>query len=236
MKNNQPVLSSLSVVGGVPRVSSLDVARHFEKDHADVLKAIRKIISECPPNFNEGNFSGVEYSDAKGETRPAYALTRDGFALLAMGFTGKRALEWKIKYIEAFNAMEKALIEQHVALRPAPACAIMEMLPPLKLHTRPGQVARTATIKERESLYEPVCEWIKSMDRPCGSGGFFLGLSICAHMAGVERFSQIPQHAIKPLHAWLEERIDESYALIQERRRHARAARLAAMQPATAIL
>ena len=49
--------------------------------------------------------------DEQGKPRPMYQLSRDGFTLVAMGFTGKRALEWKVRYIEAFNAMERALIE-----------------------------------------------------------------------------------------------------------------------------
>lgn len=53
----------------------------------------------------------VEYKDAKGESRPAYNLTRDGFTILVMGFTGKAAMKWKIRYIEAFNAMEQKLLE-----------------------------------------------------------------------------------------------------------------------------
>lgn len=87
--------------------TSLIVARAFEKEHKDVLKAISNL--ECSEDFNERNFAPVEYRDAKGEMRPAYRLTRDGFAFLAMGFTGKKAAAWKEKFLEAFNAMERAL-------------------------------------------------------------------------------------------------------------------------------
>ncbi len=103
---------SVSLVKGQPKVSSLDIAEKFGKPHADVLKAIRKLIFDLPQEFNEGNFSLVEYTDDKGEKRPMYHLTRDAFSLLAMGFTGKKALEWKVKYIEAFNAMEAELQKQ----------------------------------------------------------------------------------------------------------------------------
>ncbi|MDE7065143.1 MAG: Rha family transcriptional regulator, partial [Desulfovibrionaceae bacterium] len=54
---------------------------------------------ECSTEFNERNFAPVEYKDAKGEMRPAYRLTRDGFAFLAMGFTGKKAAAWKEKFL-----------------------------------------------------------------------------------------------------------------------------------------
>ena len=46
-------------------------------------------------------------SEQNGQEYPAYIMNRDGFSLLVMGFTGKKALEWKVKYIQAFNAMEK---------------------------------------------------------------------------------------------------------------------------------
>lgn len=90
--------------------TSLIVAQAFGKNHYDVLKAITNL--ECSTAFNERNFAAVEYEDAKGEMRPAYQLTRDGFAFLAMGFTGKKAAAWKEKFLAAFNAMECALTKQ----------------------------------------------------------------------------------------------------------------------------
>lgn len=98
--------------------TSLIVAEAFEKEHKDVLKAISNL--ECSPKFNERNFAPVEYKDAKGEMRPAYRLTRDGFAFLAMGFTGKKAAAWKEKFLETFNAMEQRLISQGAIVRIPP--------------------------------------------------------------------------------------------------------------------
>lgn len=83
--------------------TSLIVAEAFEKEHKNVLRDIENL--ECSERFNQLNFEPVEYKDAKGEMRPAYRLTRDGFAFLAMGFTGKKAAAWKEKFLEAFNAM-----------------------------------------------------------------------------------------------------------------------------------
>lgn len=97
------------LVDGLPVVSSLKVAEHFRKRHDDVLKAIRNILRGLPEDFNARNFAGVEYADPKGQSRPAFNLTRDGFTILVMGFTGYEAMAWKVKYIEAFNAMEKEL-------------------------------------------------------------------------------------------------------------------------------
>lgn len=103
----QPVENIVEADDGGMFTTSLIVAQAFEKNHYDVLKAITNL--ECSPEFNERNFAAVEYKDAKGEMRPAYRLTRDGFAFLAMGFTGKRAALWKEKFLEAFNAMERRL-------------------------------------------------------------------------------------------------------------------------------
>ena len=95
---------------GIPTTTSLVIAQTFEKEHKDVLRAIYNM--ECSPEFNERNFAPVGYKDAKGEIRPAYRLTRDGFAFLAIGFTGKKAAAWKERFLEAFNTMEAALLRQ----------------------------------------------------------------------------------------------------------------------------
>ena len=106
------VLSTPEIIifKGRPMVSSLQVARHFGKRHDDVLKKIRQL--EIPENFRLRNFAESSYVNQQGKKQPMYLMTRDGFALLVMGFTGKRAMEWKIRYIEAFNAMERKLKEE----------------------------------------------------------------------------------------------------------------------------
>lgn len=104
----QPIENMVEIDDGKMFTTSLVIAQAFEKNHYDVLKAISNL--ECSPEFNERNFTAVEYKDAKGEMRPAYRLTRDGFAFLAMGFTGKKAAAWKETFLEAFNAMEKVLL------------------------------------------------------------------------------------------------------------------------------
>ncbi len=84
---------NIITTNGKLTVSSMMVAEHFEKDHKDVLRKIRQTISELPENtdhFNERNFAPVEYIDNKGEMRPAYDLTRDGFVLLVMGSPARR--------------------------------------------------------------------------------------------------------------------------------------------------
>lgn len=101
-------LPEISVINGKVVTSSLTVADYFGKRHDDVLRKIANL--ECSPEFNARNFAVVEYVDLKGETRPAFNITRDGFTFLAMGFTGKRAAAFKEAYIAAFNAMEAQLL------------------------------------------------------------------------------------------------------------------------------
>nr|DAH25279.1 MAG TPA: regulatory protein [Caudoviricetes sp.] len=92
-------------------VSSRDVAEHFGKEHRDVLKAIRHLVegvrksSQTPSMFHETTYVNEQNKQAYS----MYLMNRDGFSLLVMGFTGAKALEWKLKYIEAFNQMEKEL-------------------------------------------------------------------------------------------------------------------------------
>ena len=104
--------------------SSRQVAEEFGKRHADVLRAIEKITaptSGVSAEFNERNFALVTYKDAKGERRPEYLMTKDGFAILAMGFTGKKAMRFKEAYIRRFNEMEAFIRSLQAAKMEFPA-------------------------------------------------------------------------------------------------------------------
>ena len=100
----------LSTKSGEPVASSRQVAENFGKEHKDTLESIRQILaaenSATKSMFYETTFEN------RGKQYPMYLMNRDGFTLLAMGFPGKAALEWKLKYIAAFNEMEKKLAEQ----------------------------------------------------------------------------------------------------------------------------
>jgi Rha family phage regulatory protein len=97
---------SVLVSEGKAVVGSREVALRFQKKHAHILREIERIKALVPREFSRSNFGLAEYTDEQGKPRPAYLLTRDAFSLLAMGFTGKAAIIWKLKYIEAFNALE----------------------------------------------------------------------------------------------------------------------------------
>jgi len=102
--------ASLFVDHDQPFTTSRAVAKRFGKNHKDVLRTIEKTLADSPdPEFNRRNFAPVTYLDAKGESRPEYRLTHDGFALIAMRFTGTEALAWQIAFLSAFNALEAEL-------------------------------------------------------------------------------------------------------------------------------
>lgn len=100
----------LSTQNGEPVASSRQIAESFGKDHNHVLRDIKALQEGLPKNGQTPMFYKTEYThEQNGQTYPMYLMNRDGFTLLAMGFTGKAALEWKLKYIQAFNEMEKKL-------------------------------------------------------------------------------------------------------------------------------
>jgi Rha family phage regulatory protein len=101
-----------------PRVSSQTIAKAFGKTHASVLKRIQVLSNECPKNFTQVNFDLSSFLDSTGRELPHYLLTRDAFSLLAMGFTGPKALKFKLRYIEAFNKMERHLLGQRLLAAP----------------------------------------------------------------------------------------------------------------------
>lgn len=96
----------LSTQNGEPVASSRQIAENFGKEHKHVLDAVKNLVAEnsaAKSMFHPATFEN------RGKQYPMYLMNRDGFSLLVMGFTGKAALEWKLKYIAAFNEMEKKL-------------------------------------------------------------------------------------------------------------------------------
>lgn len=89
-------------------VSSRQVAKDFRKEHKNVVRAIENLTAQ---NSAVKNIMIESTFNHRGNEYKEYLLTRDGFSLLVMGFTGSEALEWKLKYIEAFNTMEMKLKE-----------------------------------------------------------------------------------------------------------------------------
>lgn len=86
-----------------PMTDSLKVAEYFNKRHADTLRSLESL--ECSPEFTERNFALSSYRSEQNKRQPMYLMTRDGFTLLAMGYTGKKAMAFKEAYIAQFNKM-----------------------------------------------------------------------------------------------------------------------------------
>lgn len=133
--------------------TSLRVAEVFEKRHKHVLRSIENLVVDQPKNgLVEMLFSKSTYTDEKGERRPMYFLNRDGFSLLVMGFTGKKALEWKLKYIRAFNEMEKLLLEkQSDAWRQA------RIAGKLTRHSETDTIKNLWNMRRRKEVSMPIC-------------------------------------------------------------------------------
>ena len=106
---------SVSLINDKPATTSLAIAEHFGKPHDRVLKDIRNLCGNCPETFSAVNFDGAEYTDEQGKRRPMFIVYFDGFILLVMGYTGKKALSMKLAYIAAFNAMREQLENQSVS-------------------------------------------------------------------------------------------------------------------------
>ena len=90
-------------------VTSLQVAKHFEKEHKHVLRDIRIILEADEDGFSESNFGLSSYLTEQNKEMPMYVMSKDGFVLLVMGYTGPEAMRMKKAYIARFNEMEEQL-------------------------------------------------------------------------------------------------------------------------------
>lgn len=134
---------------GIPVVSSREIAERFGKLHKDILETIRNLTAENSAVKNM--MTENDYTNDRGRKYKEYLLTRDGFSLLVMGFTGSEALTWKLKYIDAFNKMEEAL--QNQGLKKLPTTykeALIELL---------DQVEKNEVLTEENKVLLPKAEY-----------------------------------------------------------------------------
>ena len=119
-------------------VTSLDVAETFSREHKNVLRDIREL--QCSEDFRRLNFEQSEYLNEQNHKQPMFYMTRDGFTILVMGYTGEKAMKFKEAYIRQFNAMEKVLIgklrerEKGIAVRQALTNALKESQENERMH------------------------------------------------------------------------------------------------------
>lgn len=99
---------------------SRQVAEHFGKDHRHVTRDIETLLGGMPKigHTQQMFYKSTYRNEQNGQEYKMYYMNRDGFSLLVMGFTGQKALEWKLKFLEAFNAMEKAIKTPQITPNP----------------------------------------------------------------------------------------------------------------------
>ena len=143
-------------------VTSLDVADTFEKEHKRVLQDIRDL--RCSDEFRQHNFVLSSYTSAQNKKQPMYCMTRDGFTLLVMGYTGEKAMKFKEGYIRQFNAMEKVLLgkirerDKGIAVRQALTNALKESQENERMH---GHAYSTYTDMVYRTLFDKTAKQLR---------------------------------------------------------------------------
>ena len=178
---------SVSLCSGRPATTSLEVANFFGKRHDDVIRSIRNLRPNCPKEFTARNFAASEYIDETGRSLPMFILYRDGFMLLVMGYTGKKALAMKLAYIEAFNRMEEELARQKEA-SPSPTPDDFT-----------GTLSITpSTTEDRKPLRALVGSWAKLSNAPFAA--CWNQLKAAFNLANIK---ELPQEWIPDALAWV---------------------------------
>ena len=185
---------SVSLHSGRPATTSLEVAKFFSKRHDHVVRSIQDLISNTPKSFSAPNFGAAEYSDEQGKPRPMFILYRDGFMLLVMGYTGKKALAMKLAYIEAFNRMEEELARQKEAARNITQDIV----------DFPGTLSITpSSVADRKPLRALVGSWAKLSNAPFDA--CWNQLKAAFNLANIK---ELPQEWIPDALAWVQAKID----------------------------
>lgn len=185
---------SVSLHSGRPATTSLEVAKFFGKQHQHVMRSIDDLRSNTPESFSASNFGRAEYSDEQGKPRPMFILYRDGFMLLVMGYTGKKALAMKLAYIEAFNRMEEELARQKEAARNITQDIV----------DFPGSISITpSSVADRKPLRALVGSWAKLSNAPFDA--CWNQLKAAFNLANIK---ELPQEWIADALAWVQAKID----------------------------
>lgn len=144
---NEIVQVEVYVDGETFVTDSRNVAEVFGKEHRNVLRDI-KALQKDVLNFEQMFFEGTK-PDSYGREQPIYYMNRDGFSLLAMGFTGAEAIQWKLKYIDAFNKMEKEFNSPEKVLARGIAIA-QDMLANMKV--------QIGILEPKADYYDQLCD------------------------------------------------------------------------------
>lgn len=110
MKSLISISNLVELKRGQPLTTSLKVAEVFGKQHTHVLRDIEKL--GCSERFRLSNFGLSSYTNEKNRKQPMFTMTKSGFTMLAMGYTGQKVMEFKERYISEFDRMEKIILNQ----------------------------------------------------------------------------------------------------------------------------
>ena len=188
---------SVSLHAGRPATTSLEVAQFFGKRHDNVLRDIAALLSQLPENSLQPNFEETyqEQETPLGVKQVRmFILYRDGFMLLVMGYTGKKALAMKLAYIEAFNRMEEELARQKEAARNITQDIV----------DFPGSLSITpSSVADRKPLRALVGSWAKLSNAPFDA--CWNQLKAAFNLANIK---ELPQEWIPDALAWVQAKID----------------------------
>lgn len=188
---------SVSLYSGRPATTSLEVAKFFSKRHDNVLRDIDALLSQLPENSLQLNFEETyqEQETPLGVKQVRmFILYRDGFMLLVMGYTGKKALAMKLAYIEAFNRMEEELARQKEAARNITQDIV----------DFPGTLSITpSSVADRKPLRALVGSWAKLSNAPFDA--CWNQLKAAFNLANIR---DLPQEWIPDALAWVQAKID----------------------------
>lgn len=192
-----PLSPSVSLHSGRPATTSLEVAKFFGKRHDNVLRDIDALLSQLPENSLQLNFEETyqEQETPLGVKQiRVFIIYRDGFMLLVMGYTGKKALAMKLAYIEAFNRMEEELARQKEAARNITQ-DIVDFTGTLSI--TPSSVA------DRKPLRALVGSWAQVSGLPFAA--CWNQLKAAFNLANIK---ELPQEWIPDAIDWVQKRID----------------------------
>ena len=188
---------SVSLHAGRPATTSLEVAQFFGKRHDNVLRDIAALLSQLPENSLQLNFEETyqEQETPLGVKQVRmFILYRDGFMLLVMGYTGKKALAMKLAYIEAFNRMEEELARQKEAARNITQDIV----------DFPGTLSITpSSVADRKPLRALVGSWAQVSGLPFAA--CWNQLKAAFNLANIK---ELPQEWIPDALAWVQAKID----------------------------
>lgn len=177
----------VEVINSRPVVSSLKIAEQFQKNHKHVLRDIRKIIKDVSVDFAGSNFGPCDYLGENGKQAPMFWLTKDGFMILVMGYTGKEFMRIKEAYICRFNEMEAQILGR--TEHPAPT------------------TLTPSTAEDRKPLNALISAWIASS--PLSYRGAWA--QIHAHF-NITKAADLPKEWLPDVIAFVQERMDSAIA------------------------